>query len=156
MSWFPTDWSFVTSAGAEITGGEILNIGGGGGAFYVRNRRTRNVHELTYGVVTAGGGFGFPVNIDVSTVDMPSHGIGPILGNNRHFLRPSDFEGGCAMAGIQVAIGSGESVLSVFFNVPVFGLWTDARAWGKIAGKNVGLQLGAGAMFYAGYISCVG
>jgi hypothetical protein len=154
MSWFTTDWFFVTSAGTEITAGEIVNIGAGGGSFYVKKWGTDSVLELKYGVLGLGAGVGLPVNIDTSTVNMPSRGMGQIMGNNRHSLRPSDFDGWCSMAGIQVAPGlGGGSVLSVYFNIPLVGSWTDARAWGRIGGTTVGLQFGAGAMFYGGRIS---
>lgn len=153
MSWFPTDWSFVTSSGTEITAGEIVNIGAGGGSFYVQKWGTHSVLELKYGVLALGHGLGLPVNIGFSTVNMPSCGIGHIMGNNRHFLNPSDFGGWCAMAGVQVAAVGGGSILSVYFNVPVLsGSWTDARAWGRIAGTTAGLQFGEGALFYGGFI----
>jgi len=153
MAWFETDWSFTTSEGLEFSGGEVINLGAGGGAFYVSNRLPNSVLRLEYAVLAAGVGVGFPVNIDESTVDMPSVGIGQIMGNNRHWLELSDFEGWCSMAGVQVAAGGGLSVLSVYFHTPVPGYWWGARAWGKIAGTTVGEQAGAGAMFYVGRIS---
>ena len=151
MSWMKTDWVFVTSQGGEITGGEVINIGGGGGSIFLRNVRTRNRIELTYGGIGAGIGVGLPINIDISTQETESHGIGGVYGRDTAQLRPNDFTGACIIGNLQYAgICEGRSIVAFFFNVPIISGGGKALAF--LWGRNVGFESGAGAMFYVGYV----
>jgi hypothetical protein len=163
MSWHQTTWQFVSSQGGEITAGEGLNVGGGGGSFFLKDGRTRNRLELPYGVLTAGVGAGSPINIDFCTREMESGGVGNIWARDRHYLHPEDFSGLCVIGNLQYAgIFEGKAISLVFFDVPVLtsiemgvpipGTVFSAKAAGVIWGRNVGIEMGAAAMFYVGFI----
>jgi len=163
MQWYPTDWQFVTSGGFEITAGDVIVFGGGGGVLYARNRVTRNLLELTYGALIDGMGVGeIPVSADLSVTQMPSVGLGKILARNRHTLSPDDFEGFFAMKSMQVGGILGFSVALVLFGLPaplavLSDLWPYfAKAAGFLLSSNVGVQFGGGFLNYQGYMNCLG
>ena len=76
----PTDWSFVTSGGAELTVGisKLAFVGGNVGAFYVKKERSP-IYRLPYAGVVAGAGLAVsvagPVSVSVSLPWAPGGGF---------------------------------------------------------------------------------
>ena len=120
----PTNWSFVTSGGAEITFGlsEFLFAGGSGGAFYVRQGAAGSIQRLPFTAVVGGVGVGISVAGPVTTsVSLP---VAPGGGYRiyRNPLRSSaleleDFKGSF----IQVTGGAGGFIYNRNISLMVFG-----------------------------------
>lgn len=165
MAWRKTNWHFVTSQGGEVTGGEVLNIGGTGGSFFLENKRSHSRIELVYGALGIGVGAGLPISISGATRDMSSGGLGYILKQKPYPLYKEEFEGFFVMGEVQYSdIFRGTSVSQVFFNIPTMEMLVGAltpipvmgfaRAMGWIWATSVGLEIGSvGAMYYYGYLS---
>ena len=76
----PTDWSFVTSGGGEITFGisKLAFVGGNAGAFYVKKDKSP-IYRLPYASVVVGAGLAVsvagPVSVSVSLPWAPGGGF---------------------------------------------------------------------------------
>ena len=120
----PTDWSFVTSGGAEITYGfaKFLYAGAAGGAFYARRGVTGPIQRLPYRAIAGGVGAGVsvagPVTTSISLPFAPGGGFRIY----RNPLRTSalvleDFKGSF----IQISGGLGAFVYNRNVSLLVFG-----------------------------------
>lgn len=152
MAWHKTDWRFVTSRGAEITGGEWINVGATIGSLYVKNVISNDELQLNYTAKGVGVGIGPPLNIDGWGPRIPGESATThIWARDRRSLAPTDFGGWCYLLNAQATKRyfpiHGSSVCSVLFGVP------SPLAFGFIGGPTIGIQAGGGIMIYFGRIT---
>ena len=102
MPWFRTPWKLVSSAGLDLSAGELVQINAGGTGLRFQHRNGTRF-TLGFGYGGAGVGVGLtPIQVDLSTFDMPSGGIGPVFGKTPN-LAMGDFEGGITFIDFQLA-----------------------------------------------------
>jgi hypothetical protein len=120
----PTDWSFVTSGGAEMTFGlsKLLYAGGSGGAFYVRQGASGAIQRLPMLAAVIGGGLGIsaggPVTVSVSMPFAPGGGFRIYRNPLRSAtLTLNDFPG----AFLQLSGGGGTFIFNRNVSLLIFG-----------------------------------
>lgn len=150
MGWIRTGWSFASSEGIDVSGGEGLILTGSVGSFYIRHT---SGHEKTLVFVAGQAGLGggpLPVGFDISHEILPTTTLeeGEILGWNRNTLTSRDLEGLFVVRlSVQGGVAAGGNIMEVEFNYN----WHDhlGTARGVIAGMSVGAQ--CGVAFSAGF-----
>lgn len=157
MSWYETDWHFVSSQGVEITAGEVINVGATGGSFFLEERRTHNRVELAYGALGFGLGVSLiPFGIDYSLREFPTVGIRKIMARDSRRLYQEDFAGLFIMATLSGGGPIGNVLTFVCFNVPFVGTpCSMPKALGIVLGSNAGIQTGGAGMQYYGSLHVV-
>ena len=149
----PSTIEFVTSAGVEGTGGEVVTAGATIQGIQLKDNANGKVKWLTFYGAGAGLGIGFPIGGSMSTPDFPSFGSKILKGpTNWGSLELTDLIGGLGQIWvIGAGAGVGVSGSLVFFNTivppPVPPVLFKAALW--VEGVSLASP-GVGFMGYAG------
>jgi hypothetical protein len=114
----PSTIEFVTSAGAEATGGEAVTAGVTVQGIQLKDNANGKVKWLTFYGAGAGVGLGTPIGGSASTPDFPSFGSKVLRGlTNFGTLELTDLIGGLGQIwSFSAAVGPGVAASLVFFN----------------------------------------
>ncbi|MBS1795416.1 MAG: hypothetical protein JSS81_16280 [Acidobacteria bacterium] len=113
----PSTIEFVTSAGAEATGGEAFTAGVTIQGIQLKDNSNGKIKWLTFYGAGAGVGLGFPIGGSASTPDFPSFGSKILRGpTNWGQLELTDLIGGLGQIwAFSAAAGAGVGGSLVFF-----------------------------------------
>jgi len=149
----PSSLEFVTSGGADASGGEGPIIGVTAQTIQLKDNTSGNTQWFTFLGAGGGVGVGLPIGGSLSTPDFPSFGSKILKGpTNWGTLEFNDLIGGLGQIWVvSAAVGGGVSGSLVFFNnitpPPLPPVLFKAALW--VEGVCLGIP-GVGAMGYMG------
>lgn len=157
----PSKWEIVTSAGMALNFGEIVMAGGTLTSLYLSQDSSAvkvtpfsmsgPVTRLWFTGVGAGIGVGTPLDLSVSSEDMPSGGAiyyGELTPEGKT-LTLDDLTGPCAIRVNAAALLGGVSATIIGFGYPIGGLLMASKAIGILLGTAFETP-GVSAMEYVG------